>query len=253
MCLLAGCDKLFGLSEITDDAGRADTGHVDTGQPDAADPNGPQVYYTARASMTDIDVPFANPPPAGALIVVMVATYQNVLDNVTDNANNIYTATPIDPSTSPGGSQLWVLYAANALTTTGFNVHITTHATSAEPDTNETTAVVLAYPGPFSASPLDLADSRSSQGTGNPVVQDCGSLTTAPGEIVLAGVSHDFTGVTSAGPGCQLRAIAAEGYLRYATLAVEDEAATADATEPTFSTTYQTGNVAWVCATVTFR
>jgi hypothetical protein len=203
--------------------------------------------------MTDIDVPFATPPPSGALMIALVATFQNNLDGVTDNANNSYVATPIYPATSAGGSQVYVLYAATGKTTQNFNVHIATHATSADPTNSETSAVVLAYPGPFSATPLDLATSHAGQGSGSPVVQDCGMVATPPGEVVVAGVSHDFVGMTTAGSGYQLRAIAAEDYLTYATLAVEDATARANIMAPTFSTTFQTGNPAWVCATVTFH
>jgi hypothetical protein len=246
LCLLCGCDKLFGLNEIAaDGAGSATI--------DAPDRAAPQVSYTARAATTAIDVPFATPPPSGALMIALVATFQNNLDAVTDNANNSYLATPVYPATSAGGSQLWVLYATTGNTTQNFNVHIATHATSADPTNSETSAVVLAYPGPFSASPLDLATSHAGQGSGSPVVQDCGMVATSPGEIVVAGVSHDFQGMTTAGSGYQLRAIAAEDYLTYATLAVEDAAAHAAMSAPTFTTTLQTGIPAWVCATVTFH
>lgn len=246
LSLLCGCDKLFGLTELTRDA----SGSAAIDAPDAA---APQVSYAARAATTNIDIPFATSPPAGALMIVFVSTFQNDLDAVTDNANNTYLSTPIYPATSAGGSQLWVLYAANAMTTANFNVHIASHATGSDPGNAETSGVVLAYPGPFSASPLDLVGSNESQGAGSPVVQGCGSVATTPGEIVVAGVSHDFKGMTTAGPGYELRAIAAEDYFSYATLAVEDATANTSTAMPQFVTTLETGNPAWVCAALTFH
>lgn len=249
LCLLCGCDNLFGLSRIEADAPAADDAHALD-----ATPSGSLVYSGTVSSATDLDVSFATAPVAGSMIVVFVSTFKNVLDTVSDDAGNTYSLTPVHPATSEGGSQLWLLYAAGAMTVPEFRIHIASHAAeNSLPDESETSAVVLAYPG--SSLAFDLVSYNAGVGSGTAIVQDCGAVTTLPGAIVVAGVSHDFQGTTTAGAGYNLRAIASESYLTNATLAVEDAMVgdDGDPATPLFSTTYTTGAPAWVCATATFH
>ena len=118
--LVAACGRLGfdPTSDATFDAVVAD---------DARSPIAFVQSSSAHASPANtLSVNLINPPAAGNLVVLAIATYSGSVMSITDTAGNMYIGTSPNPRITTPGVHLYVSYAPAVMTANPFMVTVTT-------------------------------------------------------------------------------------------------------------------------------
>lgn len=195
-------------------------------------------------------------PVAGDLIVVSVASYNQTVSNVTDNAGNTYTGLDINP-VKPNNDQnvyLYMFYAKDILTAANFYILANT---SGGP--NEISAAMHEYAGADKISPLDQRNSYANPYAGRSQYPTSNSVTTTiSGEAYVGAMTHEDslgcgTSVTTvAGTTYTLRQVqpASEEACSHQPLVTEDKIGPAQTTAATYTLS---GNDYWAAIIAAFK
>jgi hypothetical protein len=187
-----------------------------------------------------LSVKLINPPAAGNLVVLAIATYNGSVMSITDTAGNTYIGTPPNPRITSQGVHVYVSYVAGVVTANPFTVTVTTGVGG----TNDLSLALHEYSG---ATALDVASGAA----GNDTMPDSGSVTTtADGELYFAATARDGTAVTTPGTGYMLREVPTEDGGSFVPLATEDKLGAAQTTSGSFSIAPSS---TWACIVAAFR
>lgn len=242
VCALSGCDAVFGLNSVP-------------APPDAAGSASPYAFEQTKSAQSTgaiatLMIPLTTQPKARSVLVVAVATFANTPMTVTDSAGNNYTMVGADPA-STGGSHVTLFYTAPITTRAPFTVTISTTDVGV---TDQISAIVDEYSGPFGSDPLDAFHTHTgSTLVGQTVDSDCGSATTTTATVMVAALTRDFNGDVIGTPDWRLRQSIDLPHAMYAVLAAEDRFAPAETADPIFSSTHDADGTSWACVWATFH